>query len=440
LNLPVLESLGKIGVRITGWEDTVFVGIQHILPTTVCLFDSLIALGAMPEKIYLLGKNYSTHSPSRKQIIKLGIHLQNNSVQYKLGQFSQCFSNDISKLWNRVYVDQVKNDVKAIIILDDGGHCLVSAPPKILKRFSIIGIEQTRSGLLNPGISNLQFPLIEVASSATKKWLEPPIISKAIMTKLIDVSGIGNKKASCGVAGFGFIGKAIAYELSSLGHKVIVYDTNYNQRVKDHNYPWSKSLSELISMSDYIFGCTGKDVSENLRLNTVTGGNKHLISCSSDDREFLSLLKLIQRCHPEKYCSPFDDLIYKNRRTIFRIYRGGFPINFDKSSEIEPSQSIQLTRGLMLAGVLQALCILSLGRKNSYTRLALDTMLQYFVTQKWSQYQYADHRVNCILNYFRNLEWIDRNSGGRQADNQILTNAIQLSKVKDQVRPSISSS
>ena len=431
LKLPVLESLKKIGFFLTGWEHTVIVGIQHILPTTVSLFDSLIRLGVKPENIHLLGKGYSTLYTSREQILKLGIQIQSNSAQDKLGDFSQCFLHDICRLWAHVYANLAGKDVDAIIIMDDGGHCLVNVPPKISKRYSIVGIEQTTSGLLNPKVLNLQFPLIEVASSAAKKSLEPPVISKAIIKKLVDVSEIGNKKVSCGVAGFGSIGKAVAYELSRLGHRVSLYDIVHDNNIKNHNYSWCKNVDELLSKSDYIFGCTGRDLAGEFRLNNLTIGNKYLISCSSDDTEFLSLLKLIHRVHPRKSSfSPFADIIYENKKNVLiKIYRGGFPINFDNSSEAEPSQSIQLTRGLMFAALIQALSILNLHRKNSHARIALDTMLQHFIAQKWSVYQSIDGQLESRLSHFRNLGWISRNSSGIQVYNQNLAKAIQLSNV-----------
>jgi hypothetical protein len=422
--LPVLEALTKTGTLIDGWENIAFVCVQHILPTTLSLFDALFRLGTKPGNIYLLGKNYSTHYASKQLITHLGIRVQNNSVHVQSGYFSEIFSKDIKNFWDYISIDLTKKRVNAIIILDEGGHCLASTPENIVRQYAIVGIEQTVAGLLNPKVPNLQYPLIDVATSAAKKWLEPPIISKAIIRKFQYHLQIRKSKLSCGVAGFGSIGKALANELSIMGHAVTVYDIMNKNRTVDNRFQWCRSFDELISVSDYIFGCSGMDVTKEFDINSLPMGNKYLTSCSSEDREFQSLLRFIQR---NKSCesSPLDDIVYENKnRLSITICRGGFPINFDNSSETEPPMGIQLTRGLILGAIIQALSMLNQSKRNYHAKVSLDMKLQRFIAKKWSRYQYRDSHLKRQLNHFKDANWICNNSGGIQNINENLYHLV----------------
>jgi S-adenosylhomocysteine hydrolase len=111
---------------------------------------------------------------------------------------------------------------------------------------------------------NLRIPIIDVASSAAKKWLEPIIISKYIIKKF-EVSYVKKKKIDCGVVGFGATGKAVADALSLSGHNVTVYDKLPRNIIKNNKYYGSNTLSSLISTSDYVFGCTGSGCQSSLQ-------------------------------------------------------------------------------------------------------------------------------------------------------------------------------
>jgi hypothetical protein len=143
---------------------------------------------------------------------------------------------------------------------------------------------------------------------------------------------------------------------------VTVYDKRPRNIIKNNKYYRSNTLSSLISTSDYVFGCTGEDITSKIDICALSHDDKSLISCSSDDTEFKSLLKFIQKTSMRNFpvSSPLDDIFYKTgHKSIIRIFRGGFPINFDNSKKIEHTQGIQLTRGLMLGGILQAMSLLT---------------------------------------------------------------------------------
>jgi hypothetical protein len=372
-----------------------------------------LKLGVKSENIYLLGKHYSTHKESKETIRDLGINLQSNLIQTKLGNFSEAFTCDVKNLWNFVLHDILQKDINALIILDDGGHCLANTPEKLIIKYRIVGIEQTASGLFNPKVLKLPFPLINVACSAAKKWLEPPIISNAIVRKLSSILPLEDGKLCCGVIGFGAIGKAVAFKLSILNNSVVAYDKNHFQNTKDTIISHTKSIEKVILNSDHIFGCTGTDITANVDILKIMNKEKSLISCSSEDIEFRLLLKLIQQNNHSKFklTFPLSDILYESEcDRIIRIYRSGFPINFDNSKEIEYPKEIQLTRGLLLGGILQAISLMPLMKKNRHARLALHSDIQQFIVHRWKENQTGDFRISKFLEYFDDISWIKNHS------------------------------
>ena len=68
-SLPLLEDMNRYFSSrpeyLAHIATTKFVCVQHILETTVTLFQTLIDLGANPDNIYLVGKYYSTSPTAR---------------------------------------------------------------------------------------------------------------------------------------------------------------------------------------------------------------------------------------------------------------------------------------------------------------------------------------------------------------------------------------
>jgi S-adenosylhomocysteine hydrolase len=419
-SLPVLDNLAEIGAYLSGWEDTTFVCIQHLLPTTATLMHTLIKVGAIPENIYVLGKHYSTHSSVKKAISELGIKVFDNGRQTKLGFFSERFSQDVARLWHYVSRDLLNKNVKNIIVLDEGGHCLTSIPAQLISSHRLVGIEQTTAGIINPYVLSLQFPLINVASSAAKKWLEPFIISRSIVHKLACYIPIKEKKLSCGIVGFGSIGSSVAERLSELGHFVSIYELLPHKR-RSNKFSWYDDIRELITSSEFIFGCTGKDITKKSNVIDLVNNNKSLISCSSEDIEYNSLLRYIQETeYRDSIVSPLDNITYKTlRNATIRIYRGGFPINFDNVTEVEPSTDIQLTRGLLMGGIEQALALLYSGKEQHHAVYSLDNKVQQTVARIWGRYQVKDEVLKKSLSYFNDMEWISKYSGGKKSGKEL---------------------
>ena len=175
----------------------------------------------------------------------------------------------------------------------------------------------------------------------------------------------------------------------------------------------SGTIEELIQHNDIIFGCTGTDILKQVNLEHVFNGDKIFVSCSSEDKEFLSLLKWIQRDERFTFsANPLLDISYITTKSHkIRILRGGFPINFDNNIEIEPEKDIQLTRTLLLGAIFQALICVKERRFGKYVRYTLHPEIQRYIALKWLTLTHPKN-FSQFLEQFSSVEWIICNSQG----------------------------
>ncbi len=425
IRLPVLDSMVD---KLTALEqaplsNTAVVYVHHPLRTSLNLLDSMFSLGLAPKDTFVLGKHYSENKWVVQEAKRRGVYYQPCSPQVELARFDESFTHDIHSLWAEV-VKQLgeRSNIENVLVLDHGGYAINFMPPSITQHFKVVGLEKTSGGLINwvrQG-SEPSFPLINMANCATKRFLESPLIAEAVVEKLSPVIPVSREPTTCGVIGYGAIGKAIAEKLLSLGHRVITYDRDPAQLKTANlrkNFLATHDLISLVASADLLFGCSGQDVTYSVEAFRLSSRDKTLISCSSGDREFLTLLQLIQKnSQSGLVINPRQDVIYESEfGGKITILRGGFPYNFDDSGESVPANDIQLTRALVLAGVFQAIDFFRnphvLGEKGLY---ALDAELQKFVVHEWLQYQPRNRYTEKVLSNFEQSDWIKANSPGIQ--------------------------
>lgn len=297
--IPKLKLLDQIVERILSsstpidFKKIIIVAVQHNLETTVTLFKALQRFGI--KNIYTLGKCYSDSEVIVNAMYANGIELIRSSRPNTLGHYSEAARHDIDLLW-KTCLEHIKNieGIERIIILDDGGSCLMRTPLALLKKYKLAGVEQTRGGLYNHTVNSLPFPIVNVALSALKRYIEPPFIAKAVLRKvdlllkeyhLINETGLPVENTVMGVAGIGAIGEAIAKYLCSLGYIVNIYDKDENIIMKASIKGAYRvdSLKDLFIRSRCIFGCTGVDLTADLALDEIIKNDTLLISCSSEE-------------------------------------------------------------------------------------------------------------------------------------------------------------
>jgi S-adenosylhomocysteine hydrolase len=420
--LPLLEKLiHRVLIKKQfSLKNVGIVYIHHPLKTSVNLVDSMLRLGAIPKNIFVLGKKYSECKTVVQQICKYGVHYQPCSDQLGLGQYNYSFTRDINLLWKEVG-DNLGKDIKNLLILDHGGYATSFVPAPLLKQYKVIAVEKTTGGLIKFKDQGLPpFPLISVADCAAKKVLESPLIADAVVNKLLTLLPKNPERITCGIIGFGAIGKAIATKLLSMNYKVIIYDSRAPSRTLDGAF--TDELDKLVRLSDYIFGCTGQESIKTIEAFIHAEKDKTLISCSSEDKEFLPLLKAIQSKSNTIVRDPFSEIQYMTSKdATIRILKGGFPINFDHSGESVPQRDIQLTRALVLTSIIQAIQFFNkqslLNKAGIY---ALDAQTQQFLANEWLACQPVARYSQDIIRNFQDIDWIINNSGGLYEPSSII--------------------
>ncbi len=428
--LDKMVTLAKQQKEMPNLDKTVFIGVQHLLETTGTLFQSLMQLGAKPEHMFFAGKCYSTSPLVAKTLNDMGMNIIEGSAPLRPGDYRRIYKEDIKKLWASFQKQIVnKKDIERVIILDDGGHCIEEMPKFVPFNYLSASIEQTRGGLYSSGLDNLVLPLIEVATSAVKRHIESPLIAEAILNrvkKILPELAL-NKQAVCGVVGNGAIGRAIAEYLLSLGLNVMIYDENPNayKGMTDKKFYKTPTLEKLLANASHVFGCTGKDITKGIDIFGLVENDITFISCTSEDKEFLSLLKRIAKEGKRIYFGQMSDITcLSDRETKITILKAGFPINFDGTLCSVPSQDIEITRALLLGACIQAVTSAStpidaVDTIESQKRQMLDPYIQQFALKHWLKHQPKERYSQDLVEKFGNIEWIKESSGGGYYPNSI---------------------
>jgi len=352
--LPVLENLESLcsGPERNALRSCALVAVQHLLETTGSLFESLIALGLPPRNIFVLGKLYSASKSVQQRLRSLGVNVFENGIPERFGSYCDQFTIDVKRLWGEVLDRGVLDRVDRIVILDDGGYAITQTPKSVLSLLPVHAVEQTMSGIEFTKNNCPLVPIVDVASSAAKTLLEPKLIWDAVQARI--ASAITDAP-SFGVVGLGNIGSAVAVALSKSNRPVFLFDKE-DRKIPSLSTPiFCGDVSQVFQNASVIFGCTGSDFLEGESWWGGLEGQKTLISCSSHDQEFRAVLRQARPAHVRNLSHLFATVKVATGNGELSVLRGGFPINFDGSIESVKAMDIQLTRGLLLAGTLQAI-------------------------------------------------------------------------------------
>jgi len=423
--LPCLESVSN-QIRGNLFEGCAFIIAQHLLEETGSLIDAILRiqkndaglvpnatnastqahrkehvtekLAKLPQNLFVLGKPYSSNVRVWQRLFNLGLSVEPLFFDWNLGDFEGSYRKACERLWKRVQAHLAQNaDLKRVLILDDGGMLLATVPDGLLKSHAVVGVEQTSKGLT--AAANCAFPVVGVACSAAKKRLEPSIVAETVWDKLEMVLPQACAASTMAICGLGNVGERLAEfiierfklrdsrEINS-GRNLLVFDKNKKMSDSFHvtaNVRRAQSLAQVFEQAEVIFGCTGTDLTKDIisSLDAINDGRtRYLISCSSFDIEFASLLKKSER-NPN--LSPFDLAQHVNSHgTPFLIPQAGFPITFDRTPSAAPITQMQMTRGLLLAGLTQAAALSATARPTNGV-VPLDAQMQVTVVKTWRE-------------------------------------------------------
>ncbi len=384
----------------------------HCLPSFAILMKWIASLGVPGRNIFLIQKPYSTIVSVLGDVAKMGWHIIDGNVNMRLGQYDIC-GNFLLDKGVRVAARTIRlasSGRPRVLLIDDGGMltaawCRNVRMRQITVDADVVSIQQTRSGFYACRQKMTRdIVKVDVGRSAAKRYFESKYIADSIINK-VDSLGILSGNIQVGVVGVGAIGAQLVSQLVRRGINVSVFDREFNKReISDARF--CSSAGECVAFSDVVFGCVGRNwmatVSPEKR-----DGVTHLISCSSRDVEFQSIL-LNRRARSAMEDKPFAPIFVRDRNE-YVVHNWGFPINFDRQREWEPAEHIILTRALLYAAIVQAM-YLNVELQGGV--VILSPYIQRRIVSHWLEAcGTSSQNFGVSLPEMRDMNWWGRNSG-----------------------------
>lgn len=338
MNLPLLAFASALYPKVD-LSNVTIVACQHVLGTTVDLFQALLAKGLKPEHCYVLGKCYSTHPGTFNVLRSMGIKVSDFSAAFDGARsFDEQFSEYVKRFADDARSDGAFDRGRKVIVLDDGGFLLRYVQDTTEDVNGVSGVEQTSSGFERLKSTNLRFGVVNVARSKAKLGIESPFIADRVIREIEKQTAI-DAVTRVLVVGQGTIGRAIK-EL--LKNRCVVSGCDADAKLCDFGGAYLEQLPTF----DVIIGTTGKSILRNADLLKLKK-SVVLVSASSSDREFPAVEMRVA-------AGVADDCHANIAVNGVRLLNGGFPVNFAGQENPTPPEKIQLTRALLLAGVCEA--------------------------------------------------------------------------------------
>ena len=369
-------------------EDTALVAVQHMLEQTIDLFETIADLGLRRQHIFALGKVYSNSRPVIETLRDRGVTVVETTTP-EPGKFHEYFEQDAQKLWQIAGEKFAGRDIKRILVLDDGGACITTAPPELLRRYAMCGVEQTSFGMFLFEKKPPPFAVFSWARAAVKLEIGGPIFSQCLIDRLRN-EFLDYQPEQLGVIGMGSIGRALANLAAREGRDVLYYDPRENLDIgltRGTHLSRVESLEELMVRCDYVIGCSGRNPFQNHWPLKYRPGIK-LVSASGGDQEFGPIISYL-KTKPDFQCDRDSWDISSERGPCgpIQIAYLGYPYNFvSRAREAVPTSIVQLETGGLLAALIQArlhldFCEGGLARNSGIHRVS--PAAQKFVYEEW---------------------------------------------------------
>ncbi|ACU75648.1 S-adenosyl-L-homocysteine hydrolase, NAD binding [Catenulispora acidiphila DSM 44928] len=209
------KPLGECGVVLVG----------HLLSDLVVQAQTLMALGARPEAMTVLAKDYPYKLRARVEahLASLGIAVLPVAD---------------AEIALRLHAARV---VEPSVVIDDGGHVLptlMKLAPDLLPRFQGL-VEQSLPGIEELEVAEeampVPVPVFSVAQSAVKRGVEAHWIAESVVRAIRELlAGENFDGAPALVVGYGMVGEQVAQVLRTQRMRVAVHDTEWRKLVAAH--------------------------------------------------------------------------------------------------------------------------------------------------------------------------------------------------------------
>ena len=310
----------------------------------------------------------------------------------------------IDELVAQVGAKRASGSRSKVIVIDDGGDLIEriqNEHPELHDH--IVAVEQTRKGIRKVQQLQLSFPVIDVAQTKAKLTYESPMIGESIakstiarLARIEDAGQIVSRRILC--ISHGAVGAATSAALRRAGFQVEVYDRSpaARHRARKDGFRTYETLDEALSKAQIVVGMTGtalldkaslaklpdgailvngassatefvperNDLLRGAVMNSVevTGDNAKVFAYHRGKRLELGSVKNDARLAWSKPSTRLDYLLPlrgvagdRNKDKQHLLVNQGEVVNFDGSVDPIPPRYIQLTRGLLLLGAVQAM-------------------------------------------------------------------------------------
>jgi D-isomer specific 2-hydroxyacid dehydrogenase, NAD binding domain len=369
-------------------EDTALVAVQHMLEQTIDLFETIADLGLRRENMFALGKVYSNSRSVIETLRNGGVTIVDSTTP-EPGRFDEYFERDARKLWQVAGEKLAGRRIKRVLVLDDGGNCITTAPPALLRRYAMCGVEQTSFGMFLFEKKPPSFAVLSWARAAVKLEIGGHIFSQSLIERLRN-EFLDRGPEQLGVIGMGSIGRAAAKLAAREGRRVLYYDPREDLEIDQillmHSSP-VESLEELMVRCDFVIGCSGRNPFQNNWPLKHRPGIK-LVSASGSDQEFGPIINYL-KTKPDFHVDPdsWDISSEIGPCGPIQIAYLGYPYNFvSRASEAVPTRIVQFETGGLLAALIQARLYLEFcenGRARNKGIHRVSPAAQKFVYEEW---------------------------------------------------------
>jgi len=320
-------------------SDYSLITCHHILEIDYLVIKALCENGLKPEKIYVLGKPYSTSKEVLQKYKELGVYVDGASL---IIDPNKSFDNYFESVISNFIVKVSENISGKVIVWDDGGLLNTQLNNSNNLPFNIVSsVEQTSSGFNKLADTVLNFPIVNMARSKAKLQFESLFIADKNIQRLAAYRHTFQKDIkSALIIGGGPIGQVMKGGLVDMNIDVKIYDRD----IEVSDYDTDIKLVHVISGFDVIIGATGEQALTVDDLSVLKNGCV-LLSVSSSDREFDAV-------GWRKKAGITDSSVHKDILLDGRVLlNNGFPLNFTGEPESVPLKYIQLTGALTLAAI-----------------------------------------------------------------------------------------
>jgi S-adenosylhomocysteine hydrolase len=306
-----------------------FIAIQHFLPGVDHFFRSLAAIGKIALAI-----------PKPKSKIKENVE--------RLKIFYPVYELKRENILADEKIKEVFEQNNSIIIFDIGGW-FAGSINELFRLYpnKIIGvIEDTENGAQKyEKLDPLPCPVINVARSPLK-LNEDTLIGLSIVFSADSILREQNKLLkymSCGILGYGKVGKSIADDLMAKSIKPMVYETDPLRLIQANNDGCLiGNRDDLLESCDAVFCATGQKSISTKDLSKLKRG-AYIFSVTSADDEFD--FDEISSMYNEQQISTYVTRYYSFENSIFLVNKGN-AVNFIHKAVV--GDFIHLVKGEML--------------------------------------------------------------------------------------------